>query len=41
MQKKIINSYVVNKDKLLIPKPERVHQGIDIFKNLIEEEKKL
>ena len=40
-KKKIINSYVANKDKLLIPKPERVHQGIDIFKNLIEEEKKV
>ena len=40
-KKKVINSYVSNKDKLFIPKPERVHQGIDIFKNLIEEEKKV
>ena len=40
-KKKVINSYISNKDKLLIPKPERVHQGIDIFKNLIEEEKKI
>ena len=40
-KKKVINSYVSNKDKLFIPKPERVHQGIDIFKNLIEEEKKI
>ena len=40
-QKKVINSYISNKDKLFIPKPERVHEGIDIFKNLIEEEKKV
>ena len=40
-KKKEINSYISNKDKLFIPKPERVHQGIDIFKNLIEEEKKI
>ena len=40
-KKKVINSYISNKDKLFIPKPERVHQGIDIFKNLIEEEKKI
>ena len=40
-KKKEINSYVSNKDKLFIPKPERVHQGIDIFRNLIEEEKKV
>ena len=39
--KKVINSYISNKDKLFIPKPERVHEGIDIFKNLIEEEKKI
>ena len=40
-KKKEINSYVSNKDKLFIPRPERVHQGIDIYKNLIEEEKKI
>ena len=40
-KKKEINSYISNKDKLFIPKPERVHQGIDIFRNLIEEEKKV
>jgi len=40
-KKKEINSYISNKDKLFIPKPERVHQGIDIFRNLIEEEKKI
>ena len=40
-KRKEINSYISNKDKLFIPKPERVHQGIDIFKNLIEEEKKI
>ena len=39
--KKIANFSVSNKDKLFIPKPERVHEGIDIFKNLIEEEKKI
>ena len=39
-KKKEINSYISNKDKLFIPRPERVHQGIDIYKNLIEEEKK-
>ena len=40
-KKKEINSYISNKDKLFIPKPERVRQGIDIFRNLIEEEKKV
>jgi len=40
-KKKEINSYISNKDKLFIPKPERVHQGIDIYKNLVEEEKKI
>ena len=40
-KKKEINSYISNKDKLFIPKPERVHQGINIFRNLIEEEKKI
>ena len=40
-QKKQINSYVANRDKLFIPKPERVHKSIDIFANLIEEEKKI
>ena len=40
-KKKEINSYVSNKDKLFIPRPERVHQGIDIYKNLVEEEKKI
>ena len=40
-KKKEINSYISNKDKLFIPKPERVHQGIDIFRNLVEEEKKV
>ena len=40
-KKKEINSYVSNKDKLFIPRPERVHQGIDIYKNLLEEEKKI
>ena len=40
-KKKKKNSYISNKDKLFIPKPERVHQGIDIFRNLIEEEKKV
>jgi hypothetical protein len=39
--KKLANFSVSNKDKLFIPKPERVHEGIDIFKNLIEEEKKI
>ena len=38
-KKKEINSYISNKDKLFIPKPERVHQGIDIYRNLIEKEK--
>ena len=40
-KKKEINSYVSNKDKLFIPRPERVHQGIDIYKNLVEKEKKI
>ena len=40
-KKKEINSYIANKDKLFIPRPERVHQGVDIYKNLIEEEKKI
>ena len=40
-KKKVIQSYVANTDTLFIPRPERVHQGIDIFKNLIEEEKKI
>ena len=39
-KKKEINSYISNKDKLFIPKPERVRQGIDIYRNLIEKEKK-
>ena len=39
--KKEIISYVANKDKLFIPKPERQHQPIDITKNLVEEEKKV
>ena len=32
-KKKEINSYIANKDKLFIPRPERVHQGVDIYKN--------
>ena len=40
-KKKEINSYVSNKDKLFIPKPERAHIPIDITKNLVEEEKKI
>ena len=40
-KKKEIISYVANKDKLFIPKPERQHQPIDITKNLVEEEKKI
>lgn len=41
VDKKVINSYIPNKDKLLIPKPEKVHKAIDIYKNLIEVKKKV
>jgi len=39
--KKKIISYVANKDKLFIPKPEKEHIPIDITANLVEEEKKV
>ena len=40
-KKKEIISYIANRDKLFIPKPERPRLPINIDKNLIEEEKKV
>jgi hypothetical protein len=39
-KKKEINSYISNKDKLFIPKPERAHIPIDITKKFSRRRKK-